>query len=733
MSRKLPSVTSDIPHDLRTFIDRVRDIITNSGANRFVTADEIISGGIANSGPTGSLVSPSSKATTKPSTPQNLTATGSLNNIIVRWDDPNYLGHSVAEVYRNTIDNIFTAELTGTSASVYYVDSVGYAESYYYWVRFVNTSGKFGEYYSADGVLGVSQDSIVYTADDLRDDLASGAANVIAGGLNSDTKVIIEPTYIALQHKDAVLNGSSGAYSGATVYTALGITATGILGGYNRPSDGQWQNTLAIEAATGDLTVLGTIKANSVIEVGAYLGGSTVNTVLSDVSSAVVTANNASSAVASKLNKSGSDILSGAITFSSAGGFKTGTISIDGSGNATGAGVAFTSKGIVGRNNSATTFTLNSSTGEANFAGNISTEGDATFAGKNTSTVLLSVGGGPTYVDYSVYATTDGTASIYPRTAVLGNAPISGSQFNIGVMGIGKGTDTTLPYVDAGVGVYGEGGVFGGWFVSANSAGAGVYAYHVNSNSPAIHIGQGIFKWGSVNIASPDGGTTKYLRADGQWVTLSTSGTGTVTSVSGTGSVSGLSLSGTVTTSGNLTLGGSLSLVSGQVTGALGYTPVSPSTLTNYATASDTIAYIANQLNPYGKNFSASNNVSGVSFTVSGSGTNNVTYSLSSTSDRSLKTNIQPSTVGMEFVRQLTPVSYYYVDDPMFGFKKKMYGLIANDVQALVSEESSLVYTNESGPLDGKLAIDYASYVAPIITALKELDARIAQLEAANG
>lgn len=68
----------------------------------------------------------------------------------------------------------------------------------------------------------------------------------------------------------------------------------------------------------------------------------------------------------------------------------------------------------------------------------------------------------------------------------------------------------------------------------------------------------------------------------------------------------------------------------------------------------------------------------------------------------------------------------------MFGFKKKMYGLIANDVRTLVSEESSLVYTNESGPLDGKLAVDYASYVAPIITALKELDARIAQLEEAN-
>jgi hypothetical protein len=50
-------------------------------------------------------------------------------------------------------------------------------------------------------------------------------------------------------------------------------------------------------------------------------------------------------------------------------------------------------------------------------------------------------------------------------------------------------------------------------------------------------------------------------------------GTGTVTSVAGTGTVSGLTLSGTVTSSGSLTLGGTLSLTSGQVTTALGFTP----------------------------------------------------------------------------------------------------------------------------------------------------------------
>lgn len=50
-------------------------------------------------------------------------------------------------------------------------------------------------------------------------------------------------------------------------------------------------------------------------------------------------------------------------------------------------------------------------------------------------------------------------------------------------------------------------------------------------------------------------------------------GAGTVTSVGGTGTVSGLTLTGTVTSSGNLTLGGTLSLTSGNITTGLGYTP----------------------------------------------------------------------------------------------------------------------------------------------------------------
>ena len=70
----------------------------------------------------------------------------------------------------------------------------------------------------------------------------------------------------------------------------------------------------------------------------------------------------------------------------------------------------------------------------------------------------------------------------------------------------------------------------------------------------------------------------------------SSAGTGSVTSVAGTGTVNGITLTGTVTTSGNLTLGGTLTGVNlaSQVTGTLpianGGTGTSSTTFVNAAT-----------------------------------------------------------------------------------------------------------------------------------------------------
>jgi trimeric autotransporter adhesin len=63
----------------------------------------------------------------------------------------------------------------------------------------------------------------------------------------------------------------------------------------------------------------------------------------------------------------------------------------------------------------------------------------------------------------------------------------------------------------------------------------------------------------TISMSQANTTTDGYLSST-DWNTFNSKGTGSVTSVSGTGTVSGISLSGTVTTSGNLTLGGSLDL-----------------------------------------------------------------------------------------------------------------------------------------------------------------------------
>lgn len=90
-------------------------------------------------------------------------------------------------------------------------------------------------------------------------------------------------------------------------------------------------------------------------------------------------------------------------------------------------------------------------------------------------------------------------------------------------------------------------------------------------------------------------GALYYKRSDNtiQNLISAAGGTGTVTSVSGTGSVSGLTLTGTVTSSGSLTLGGTLSLTSGQVTTALGFTPYNATNPSGYITSSGTAANVS--------------------------------------------------------------------------------------------------------------------------------------------
>jgi hypothetical protein len=93
------------------------------------------------------------------------------------------------------------------------------------------------------------------------------------------------------------------------------------------------------------------------------------------------------------------------------------------------------------------------------------------------------------------------------------------------------------------------------WTTFNSKQPAGSYLTAVTSDAPLTGAGTAA---SHLSIPAATSLVSGYLTST-DWNTFNNKGSGTVTSVSGTGTVNGLTLTGTVTTSGSLTLGGTLS------------------------------------------------------------------------------------------------------------------------------------------------------------------------------
>ena len=174
-----------------------------------------------------------------------------------------------------------------------------------------------------------------------------------------------------------------------------------------------------------------------------------------------------------------------------------------------------------------------------------------------------------------VSAATYGSASTVPAIAVNAQGQItSATNTNIAIAGsaITSGTIDSARISGSYTGITAVGTLSGltvsstiNGSISGNAATA-TSATSATTATTATNLAGGTT--GSVPYQSGAGATTfvgigstgQVLTVAGGVPTWATPTTGTVTSVSGTGTVSGISLSGTVTSSGSLTLGGSLDL-----------------------------------------------------------------------------------------------------------------------------------------------------------------------------
>ena len=128
---------------------------------------------------------------------------------------------------------------------------------------------------------------------------------------------------------------------------------------------------------------------------------------------------------------------------------------------------------------------------------------------------------------------------------------------------------------------------------------------------------------------------------------------------------------------------------------------------------------------------STSTGIAGAYVGTSGSG-NTVTFTVQTTSpsDARLKEDIQNTDVGLDFVKQLRPVSYRLKADPKH---QKGYGFIADEVEKLGVYGSSLVYEEPNwqvGDEIGFKTIHYPSYIAVLTKAIQELTSKVEALEA---
>jgi hypothetical protein len=189
----------------------------------------------------------------------------------------------------------------------------------------------------------------------------------------------------------------------------------------------------------------------------------------------------------------------------------------------------------------------------------------------------LNLSGGDTFniSNTGVTAATYGSASAVPVIAVNQQGQItsaSNTSIAIAASQITSGTIDSARISGSYTGITAVGTLSGltvsstiTGSISGNAATA-TTAVSATTATTATNLAGGAT--GSIPYQS-SAGTTTFLAAgtNGQVLTLAggvptyaTPTTGTVTSVSGTGTVSGISLSGTVTSSGNLTLGGTLDL-----------------------------------------------------------------------------------------------------------------------------------------------------------------------------
>jgi len=326
----LPTITSDIPRDLRAYLDRLRGLLNQSGG--IITAKDLRDIGLTND-----VGVPVSQPPVGPGTPveygppavvAGLDADGAFQNITITWTQPDYFGHAFTEVWGSptydttlvstdpgyvdpttyeTFDST-TATLVAISAGSVVSDALGSGKGRYYWARNVNFSGRQGAFNSTTGVNGETAVDTAFLLSTLTGQITSGqlstALSSPIGNLPADTQAQVT----SLQNQINTLNSVS-AWSSSETYAAEDlVTYSGNLyrstqasNTNNQPSGtstdtaywdfvGAYTSlSAAVAGNTSDITQINFIDATSTSAIASQF--SSLKAVVEDSNSGLVAAN----------------------------------------------------------------------------------------------------------------------------------------------------------------------------------------------------------------------------------------------------------------------------------------------------------------------------------------------------------------------------------------------------------------------------------------------------------
>lgn len=233
----IPKVPAKISAELRQYLTSIGEALEirlgrkGDPRDRAVTLRELTDGdlnnttlrvgGVTTTGPAST--SGGGTSSTTPVTPVGFLVTGGFANISLRWNWPgsNYSGHSLTEIWRNTVDVRASATRIGISPGTTFVDYCGGNQTFYYWIRHVNIDGVAGPYNATAGTLGQTQPDTTYLISLLAGSITSSE---LAGSLA--TPIALIPSLENFVGYDVTYTGNSLITRMGSVETVAGAAAT---------------------------------------------------------------------------------------------------------------------------------------------------------------------------------------------------------------------------------------------------------------------------------------------------------------------------------------------------------------------------------------------------------------------------------------------------------------------------------------------------------------------------